>query len=203
MPRYVSLIDWTQQGAANFKDTVDRYEAAERQFEQLGVRFVDVYWTLGEHDIVAVLDAPDDETATGHGVPGEHSHEDDAGVLARGDARRDRQDSLNCPPLPHVALRESQCFENALRTSSEGREGSPSAPVDGGAAGDPGLCWSWEFYDVGLASIRHSAGARPRQERRSKTSSPIVTTQSAAVSRAIIRESSGPVNPSALNAITP
>jgi uncharacterized protein with GYD domain len=64
MPRYVSLIDWTQQGAANFKDTVDRYEAAERQFEQLGVRFVDVYWTLGEHDIVAVLDAPDDETAT-------------------------------------------------------------------------------------------------------------------------------------------
>jgi uncharacterized protein with GYD domain len=62
MPRYVSLIDWTQQGAANFKDTVDRYEAAERQFEQLGVRFVDVYWTLGEHDIVAVLDAPDDES---------------------------------------------------------------------------------------------------------------------------------------------
>jgi uncharacterized protein with GYD domain len=64
MPRYVSLIDWTQQGVANFKDTVDRYEAAEQQFEQLGVKFVDVYWTLGEHDIVAVLDAPDDETAT-------------------------------------------------------------------------------------------------------------------------------------------
>jgi uncharacterized protein with GYD domain len=64
MPRFVSLIEWTEEGAANFKDTVDRYEAAERQFEQLGVRFVDVYWTLGEHDIVAVIDAPDDETAT-------------------------------------------------------------------------------------------------------------------------------------------
>jgi uncharacterized protein with GYD domain len=64
MPRYVSLIDWTQQGVANFKDTVDRYEAAEQQFEQLGVRFTDVYWTLGEHDIVAVVEAPDDETAT-------------------------------------------------------------------------------------------------------------------------------------------
>jgi uncharacterized protein with GYD domain len=61
MPRYVSLIDWTQQGVANFKDT---YEAAQQQFEQLGVRFIDVYWTLGEHDIVAVLEAPDDETAT-------------------------------------------------------------------------------------------------------------------------------------------
>jgi uncharacterized protein with GYD domain len=64
MPRYVSLIDWTQQGIANFKDTVDRYEAAEQQFEPLGVRFIDVYWTLGEHDIVTVLEAPDDETAT-------------------------------------------------------------------------------------------------------------------------------------------
>jgi uncharacterized protein with GYD domain len=64
MPRYVSLIDWTQEGIANFRDTVDRYEAAQKQFEQLGVRFVDVYWTLGEHDIVSVLEAPDDETAT-------------------------------------------------------------------------------------------------------------------------------------------
>jgi uncharacterized protein with GYD domain len=64
MPRYVSLIDWTQEGVTSFKDTVDRYEAAEQQFEQLGVRFIDVYWTLGEHDIVAVVEAPDDETAT-------------------------------------------------------------------------------------------------------------------------------------------
>jgi uncharacterized protein with GYD domain len=64
MPRYVSLIDWTQEGVTTFKDTVDRYEAAQQQFEQLGVRFIDVYWTLGEHDIVAVVEAPDDETAT-------------------------------------------------------------------------------------------------------------------------------------------
>jgi uncharacterized protein with GYD domain len=64
MPRYVSLIDWTQQGIANFKDTVDRYESNQQQFEQLGVSFVDVYWTLGEHDGVAIFEAPDDETAT-------------------------------------------------------------------------------------------------------------------------------------------
>jgi uncharacterized protein with GYD domain len=64
MPRYVSLINWTEQGVAGFKDTVDRYDAARQQFEQLGVRFEDVYWTLGEYDIVTVLEAPDDETAT-------------------------------------------------------------------------------------------------------------------------------------------
>ena len=64
MPRYVSLIDWTQQGLASFKDSVDRYEAAQQQFGELGVRFVDAYWTLGEHDLVGVIEAPDDETAT-------------------------------------------------------------------------------------------------------------------------------------------
>ena len=56
------LIDWTQQGVENFKDTVDRYEAARSQFEEIGVRFKDIYWTLGSHDIVSIVDAPDSET---------------------------------------------------------------------------------------------------------------------------------------------
>jgi uncharacterized protein with GYD domain len=64
MPRYVSLINWTEQGIANFKESIDRYEAAEKQFEEIGVKFLDIYWALGEHDIVAVMEAPDDETVT-------------------------------------------------------------------------------------------------------------------------------------------
>ena len=62
MPTYVALIDWTDQGVSNFKDTVDRYEAAESAFESLGVRFTGVLWTLGTHDMVATVEAPDDET---------------------------------------------------------------------------------------------------------------------------------------------
>jgi uncharacterized protein with GYD domain len=62
MPRYVVLIDWTEQGVRNFKDTVDRYEAASSQLESLGVRFTDIYWTLGSHDIVSVVESPDDES---------------------------------------------------------------------------------------------------------------------------------------------
>ena len=64
MATYVTLINWTDQGVKNFKDTVDRYEAAQSQFEALGVRFTDVRWTLGPYDIVGILDAPDDESAT-------------------------------------------------------------------------------------------------------------------------------------------
>jgi uncharacterized protein with GYD domain len=64
MPAYVSLVNFTEQGVANFKDTVDRSEAAQQLFQQLGARLTDIYWTLGDHDIVAVIEAPDDETAT-------------------------------------------------------------------------------------------------------------------------------------------
>jgi uncharacterized protein with GYD domain len=62
MPAYIALIDWTDQGVRDFKNTVDRYEAAQSAFESLGVRFTDVWWTLGTHDIVATVEAPDDET---------------------------------------------------------------------------------------------------------------------------------------------
>jgi uncharacterized protein with GYD domain len=62
MATYIALIDWTEQGVRGFKDSVDRYEAASSALEGMGVRFTDVYWTLGTHDIVALVDAPDDET---------------------------------------------------------------------------------------------------------------------------------------------
>ena len=62
MPRYVVLIDWTEQGVRDVKNTVDRYEAASGRLRDLGVEFTDIYWTLGDHDIVSVVQAPDDET---------------------------------------------------------------------------------------------------------------------------------------------
>jgi uncharacterized protein with GYD domain len=62
MPTYVVLMDWTQQGVASFADSVDRYEAARGEFEGMGVSFKSIYWTLGNHDIVSVVDAPDGET---------------------------------------------------------------------------------------------------------------------------------------------
>ena len=62
MATYVVLIDWSEQGVGKFKDTLDRYKAAESQLKGMGVRFRDTYWTLGSHDIVSIVDAPDSET---------------------------------------------------------------------------------------------------------------------------------------------
>lgn len=64
MASYITLINWTDQGIKNFKDTVDRYEAAQEAMAAMGVSFKDVYWTVGAYDIVGIVDAPDDETAT-------------------------------------------------------------------------------------------------------------------------------------------
>jgi uncharacterized protein with GYD domain len=63
MPTYVTLLNWTDQGVRNYKDTVDRYEAAQEAFDQGGASFREIYWTIGPYDIIGILEAPDDETA--------------------------------------------------------------------------------------------------------------------------------------------
>jgi uncharacterized protein with GYD domain len=57
-------MNWTDQGVKGFKDTVDRYEAARDAMQAQGVTFTGIYWTIGPYDLVAIVEAPDDETAT-------------------------------------------------------------------------------------------------------------------------------------------
>ena len=62
MPTYVSLFNWTGQGIRNVKETVNRYERSTELAEKHGVRFEQIYWTVGPYDIVAIAEAPDDES---------------------------------------------------------------------------------------------------------------------------------------------
>ena len=64
MPRYVVLIDWTDQGVRSARETTQRADQARRLIEEQGGRMETVLWTLGRHDLVAVVEAPDDETMT-------------------------------------------------------------------------------------------------------------------------------------------
>jgi uncharacterized protein with GYD domain len=63
MPTYVSLLNWTDQGIQSFRETVDRAQAAREVAGKLGGQFKEIYWTIGLYDIVAIFEAPDDETA--------------------------------------------------------------------------------------------------------------------------------------------
>jgi uncharacterized protein with GYD domain len=62
MARYVSLIQFTDKGIRNVKDTVRRDEASMAEAESMGMKIVEAFWTMGAYDVVVLLDAPDDET---------------------------------------------------------------------------------------------------------------------------------------------
>jgi uncharacterized protein with GYD domain len=64
MATFVQLINWTDQGVRTFRDTLDREKAFRDLIERLGGSLKDAYWTIGPYDIVAVVEAPDDETMT-------------------------------------------------------------------------------------------------------------------------------------------
>jgi uncharacterized protein with GYD domain len=64
MPTYVVLMNWTDQGIRNVRDTVNRREQADALAQKHGATLEQVYWTVGPYDIVSVLEAPDDESVT-------------------------------------------------------------------------------------------------------------------------------------------
>jgi uncharacterized protein with GYD domain len=64
MARYISLIQFTDQGIRSIKDTVKRDEASMAEAEKMGMKIIDAYWTMGAYDVVVLLEAPDDETMT-------------------------------------------------------------------------------------------------------------------------------------------
>jgi uncharacterized protein with GYD domain len=64
MPTYVTLLSWTDQGVRNYKDTAKRAEAFGSSVQKLGAKLLSIYWTVGPYDLVAIVEAPDEETAT-------------------------------------------------------------------------------------------------------------------------------------------
>ena len=68
MATYIILANFTEQGVRNVKDTPKRAEAFRDMAQKAGVTVKEQYWTLGAHDIVAIVEAPDDIAVTAVGL---------------------------------------------------------------------------------------------------------------------------------------
>jgi uncharacterized protein with GYD domain len=64
MATFITTIKFTQQGVKDIDHTTKRATIFKTEAKKLGAKVKEIYWTLGDHDGLLILDAPDDETAT-------------------------------------------------------------------------------------------------------------------------------------------
>ena len=63
MPTYIILVNLTQEGIKNIKESPNRLDAAKKAFQAFGGELKEFYLVMGQYDMVVVSEGPDDETA--------------------------------------------------------------------------------------------------------------------------------------------
>ena len=64
MITYIGLLNFTDKGVQTIKDSTKRAAAAKEMGKKLGVNMREIYWTMGQHDIVCVLEADSEAALT-------------------------------------------------------------------------------------------------------------------------------------------
>lgn len=64
MATYIALSNFTDQGIRNVKDSTKRADAVMEAAKKFGANMTHIYWTLGNYDVVAIIEAQDDISAT-------------------------------------------------------------------------------------------------------------------------------------------
>ncbi|MGA8515260.1 MAG: GYD domain-containing protein [Burkholderiaceae bacterium] len=64
MATYITLANFTDQGIKSVKESTKRADAVKEAAKKFGATMPQIYWTMGAFDLVAVVEAPDDMSAT-------------------------------------------------------------------------------------------------------------------------------------------
>ena len=64
MVTYIGLLSFTDKGIQGVKQTTQRAAAAKEVGQRMGVNMREIWWTLGQHDIVCLLEAADEASIT-------------------------------------------------------------------------------------------------------------------------------------------
>ena len=62
MARYILLMNWTDQGVKNVRESPSRLDAGRALAKKMGCELREFYMTAGASDMVAIVEAPDDAT---------------------------------------------------------------------------------------------------------------------------------------------
>ena len=62
MPVFIMLTRLTSNGVKTLKDNPGRVQEVNKEVEQLGVKVLSQWATLGQYDFVSVVEAPDEGT---------------------------------------------------------------------------------------------------------------------------------------------
>ena len=68
MATFVVLGTYTDQGIRGVKDAAKRTEAVKELAKKAGATIKETLWTLGAHDFVSIIEAPDDQTMMALGM---------------------------------------------------------------------------------------------------------------------------------------
>lgn len=72
MITYIGLLTFTDKGLSAIKDTTKRAAAAKAAAKKSGVNMRDVFWTLGEYDVICVLEAEDEAALAAFSIATAH-----------------------------------------------------------------------------------------------------------------------------------
>jgi uncharacterized protein with GYD domain len=68
MLTFITLCTFTDQGIRTIKDSTKRADMAMEAASKFGSKMTHLYWTQGQFDLIAILEAPDEESATALGL---------------------------------------------------------------------------------------------------------------------------------------
>jgi len=63
MATYIMLVNYTQKGIENIKESPARLDAAKQAFQSMGAELKEFYLVAGRYDMIIVGEVPDDATA--------------------------------------------------------------------------------------------------------------------------------------------
>ncbi|MSS72594.1 MAG: GYD domain-containing protein [Candidatus Latescibacteria bacterium] len=62
MVTYIMLLNWTQQGIQDIKNSPKRVDSAKKAFRGAGAKLKEFYMAMGRYDMAVIAEAPDEET---------------------------------------------------------------------------------------------------------------------------------------------